>query len=560
LRNIALGRYGFHRSMPQTFMRGSYKINQSLRIRERVEDQVMPRAEPTKRGRLPIWRTAGLSLVLLAITLAAISLVLALLHAQRLTTQLIQQAQPQTRQLADTILSLFVEQAKSGLRWVSDETRIPTDHPPWLHGELPTWMDGLYVWDGTVLTVLVPPDAFPSETADRVQALLAMRPVVPGTLGDMNRLEMVHDRSGSLEIVLVWLRTRGPLGEPVLVACNVSLDRLKRDLADPLLAIHRGLEIVRTQDATATWSQPMSRALRFWSIQPTRSFLVEQKDAVMWQTLGHISLTVLSLLTLLTAIWFLLRVTRRELALAEMKSNFVADVSHELKTPLALIHLFSETLQSGRVTDENKRQEYYSIITRESTRLTNLIDNILNFARIDAGEKEYSFKFIDVAEIVSDIYKSYRLELDNDCFEHHLVVQHELPKVQADRDAIAQAVLNLISNAIKYSKDERYLLLDVRTETRRDRRGVLISVHDHGIGITPEDRAHLFDGFFRSSDSRVREKRGTGIGLSLVRRIVDAHDGFLVVESRLVKGSTFRIFLPAAPAQTTEEDEPDRDA
>jgi signal transduction histidine kinase len=247
--------------------------------------------------------------------------------------------------------------------------------------------------------------------------------------------------------------------------------------------------------------------------------------------------------------WVLARVARRELALTEMKSNFVADVSHELKTPLALIRLFGETLLSGRVTSEEKRQEYYEIITRESTRLTNLINNILDFSRIEAGRREYTLTATDIASVVRETYEAYRAQLEHDGFEHHLRVAPSLPNVNADADAVAQALINLINNAMKYSEQDRYLAIDVAKDTRRGRHGVLISVHDRGIGIRPEDRARLFDGFFRASAARVRDRGGTGLGLALVKHIVDSHGGLLDVESRLVKGSTFRVFLPAAESQ-----------
>ena len=272
----------------------------------------------------------------------------------------------------------------------------------------------------------------------------------------------------------------------------------------------------------------------------------EQESPVIRPTLVYLGLTILALVTLVVAMWVLVRVVRREMALVEMKANFVADVSHELKTPLALIRLFGETLQSGRVTSEEKRQEYYAIITRESTRLSNLINNILDFARIEAGCKEYTLQTTDIADVVRDTFEAYRAQLEDNGFEHHLTVADSLPRVDADRDAIAQALINLMNNAVKYSGQERYLAIDLTEDTRRDRHGVLISVHDRGIGIRPEDRARLFDGFFRAPDGRVREKGGTGLGLALVKHIVEIHNGSLDVESRLVKGSTFRIFLPAS--------------
>jgi signal transduction histidine kinase len=328
---------------------------------------------------------------------------------------------------------------------------------------------------------------------------------------------------------------------------------LKKDLIDPQLGAGDGLEVVPIHQASEPWAQLPTTVLRCWVVQPTRAFIKEQQNMVLGLTLAYFGLTILALITILVAMWFLVRVARRNVALAELKSNFAADVSHELKTPLALIRLFGETLQSGRVVSEQKRQEYYSIITRESSRLATLINNILDFARIEAGRKEYKLQPTDVGQVVRETYNAYRAELDHDGFEHALTVADELPPIDADAGAISQVLVNLIGNAVKYSGTERFLGIEVTCDTRRGRRGVLITVHDRGIGISPEDRAHLFDGFFRASDDRVRDKGGAGLGLALVKRIVDAHHGSVEVESRLVKGTTFRIFLPTSGRPEAKE-------
>ncbi len=501
---------------------------------------------------------------MLAVTLAVLSLVLALLNAWALSTKLIQQAQPQARQLADTAQSLFREQANSSLRWVAYELREQTGVKPWHASEFPRWINGLLFWDGESLTTIKRPAEFSTDMESLITARIIERESVAGEIAgdDDSPVALIHVTQPSPPTVLACTKAEFQRGSNVTIIAHIHLDYLREDIAEPLLAITRGLEIVphdsdretnpKTDLEREEWFHPMSGAFRYLAIRPTDEFLRDQQETILYQTLGYISLAVLSLLTLLSAMWFLLRVVRREVALAEMKSNFVADVSHELKTPLALIHMFGETLQSGRVTDEKKREEYYAIITRESGRLTNLIDNILDFARIDAGRKEYSTKPIDPAVLVKEIYEAYRWELEHDGFEHYLRIDAGLPAIDVDRDAIAQAIINLLSNAIKYSKTEKYVLIEVKPETRRGKKGVLISVYDRGIGIKPEDRAHLFDGFFRSSDQRVREKRGTGIGLALTKRIVDAHNGFLIVESRLVRGSTFRIFLPSMGTEQSE--------
>ena len=332
--------------------------------------------------------------------------------------------------------------------------------------------------------------------------------------------------------------------------------------AGTILALHQIRSLTdRTLDQAVVWAKQAHRVPDLenkTTLQPDKAFVEEQRRTVVVLMLVYGGLTAAALATLLIVMWLLLRLVHNERALSELKANFVADVSHELKTPLALIRLFAETLQEGRVPSVEKRNEYYSVILRESTRLTNLINNILDFSRIDAGRKEYVLQPTDVAEVVRETYDAYRPQLDHEGFEHDLTIDDPLPRVDADRDAISQVLVNLINNAIKYSSNERYLAIEVSADTRRGRRGVLLSVHDRGIGIRPEDRAHLTEGFFRAGDPRVREQGGTGLGLALVKNIVDAHGGSLDIETRLVKGSTFRVFLPASSDDTSPGLQPAR--
>lgn len=311
----------------------------------------------------------------------------------------------------------------------------------------------------------------------------------------------------------------------------------------------------RVLDQAALWAQqaasdsPLTPDTTARSFRPTEDFVEQQERTIISYTLVYLGLTAAALGTLLVAMGMLLRLVRREMALAELKANFVADVSHELKTPLALIRLYAETLESGRIPTDEKRREYLCVILRESNRLTNLINNILDFARIEAGRKEYDLQPTDVAEVVRETFETYCPQLEQEGFAHRLVVAPSLPRVDADRNAIAQIVINLLNNAIKYSKDEKDVSIELAPDTRRGRRGVLISIHDRGIGIRPEDRARLTEGFFRAADPRVREQGGTGLGLALVKYIVDMHQGSLDIETRLVKGSTFRVFLPASAGE-----------
>jgi signal transduction histidine kinase len=244
-----------------------------------------------------------------------------------------------------------------------------------------------------------------------------------------------------------------------------------------------------------------------------------------------------------------LRAAARELRLAQAKTTFVSNVSHELKTPLALIRLFAETLELERVKSPEKARDYYRIIHHESRRLTQLINNILDFAKIEAGRREYQFVAADVAEVVTEVLGSYEYQLMSAGFELQTEIAPRLPLAVIDRDALAQAVLNLLNNAVKYSPDTKQVT--VRVAARAD--GIAIEVADRGIGIPRAEQERIFEKFYRVSTGLVHDTKGSGLGLALVKHIVEAHGGRIVVESAPGQGSRFTILLPVQAADAPQE-------
>ncbi|HEX6494869.1 MAG TPA: HAMP domain-containing sensor histidine kinase [Acidobacteriaceae bacterium] len=260
---------------------------------------------------------------------------------------------------------------------------------------------------------------------------------------------------------------------------------------------------------------------------------------------------ILGALSLLmgAGIMLMYRNVSRELALAKLKSDFVSNVSHELRTPLALIRLYAETLELGRITNRGKHQEYYEIIRKESERLTSLINNILDFSRIEAGKKEYSFRETDVADLVRSTLESYRFEIEQNGFYYEQKISN-VPPLQVDREAIARSLLNLVNNAVKYSANEKYL--GIHLYHRDDR--VHLEVVDHGIGIPAKEQPKIFEKFYRVGDPLVHNTKGSGLGLSLVRHIVHAHGGEVRVESAPGRGSKFIITLPVLASEVQQEE------
>ena len=256
--------------------------------------------------------------------------------------------------------------------------------------------------------------------------------------------------------------------------------------------------------------------------------------------------TVLVLLVLLGGIALTVRATDREARLAQAKSDFVANVSHELKTPLSLLSLFSEILELGRVKNEEKKIEYYRIMRHESLRLNKIIDNILDFSKIEAGRKTYKFEQGDVGDVIENVLSSYRYQIVKSGFDVQRNMQPDLPPVLIDRDAMSQAISNLVDNAIKYSSDVKQLSITTKTCGT----DLSIEMADRGIGIPRAEQAKVFDKFYRVGNGLVHDVKGSGLGLSLVKHIIEAHHGTISVESDLGKGTRFTIRLPLSQGDT----------
>jgi signal transduction histidine kinase len=238
----------------------------------------------------------------------------------------------------------------------------------------------------------------------------------------------------------------------------------------------------------------------------------------------------------------------KEMALAKLKSDFVSNVSHELRTPLSLIRLYAETLEMGRLTNPEKYQEYYQIIRKESERLTALINNILDFSRIEAGRKEYEFRETDLRELVHNTLESYRYQIEQHGFTFEEKID-PVPPMRVDREAMARSLLNLVNNALKYSQDRKYIGVNLY----RDNGSVKLEVVDHGIGIPSQEQHKIFEKFYRVGDPLVHNTKGSGLGLSLVRHIVEAHGGEVSVDSAPGRGSKFVISLPVRAAEQNNQ-------
>jgi two-component system phosphate regulon sensor histidine kinase PhoR len=306
-----------------------------------------------------------------------------------------------------------------------------------------------------------------------------------------------------------------------------------------------GLGIFRTADSAAVHTTQAfaladARLTRdFWLIPGYVLALSTESDPLQEQlrsrTLRSAVLLGLATFLLIYGLWYVYRSVQRESELVRLKSDFVANVSHELKTPLALIRMFAETLEMGRIDSEAKKQEYYRIIGQESTRLTHLIQNILTFSSMEAGKKTYSFAPAEINAIVTDVLGMYSEILTREGVEVETDLDASIAPYPLDRDALTEALLNLLDNALKYAKDGRWIAVRTRSEPG----GFRIEIADHGPGVPPVDRERIFDTFYRSGSTLVHDTKGTGLGLSLVARIVAAHGGRISVVDEPPRGACF---------------------
>jgi signal transduction histidine kinase len=246
--------------------------------------------------------------------------------------------------------------------------------------------------------------------------------------------------------------------------------------------------------------------------------------------------------------YLLWRDVRREVHLAEMRSSFVSAVSHELKTPLTAIRMFAETLLMKRPSDAAMRDEYLDTIVNESERLTRLLNNVLDFSKIEQGTKNYRRAPHSLAEIVRFTTLAMKYSLEQQRFTLGTEIEEDMPPALVDRDAIEQAILNLLANAQKYSGDSRDIEMRLKSEDEM----AVIEVTDHGIGIEPAQQNRIFERFYRVPGPETNRIPGTGLGLTLVQHIAEAHGGRVTVRSEPGKGSTFALVLPTIGDQKPE--------
>ena len=278
-----------------------------------------------------------------------------------------------------------------------------------------------------------------------------------------------------------------------------------------------------------------------WRLQvaPKQASLLESSGRT--RRLTELGLLLVALFVILLGVAFVLYAAYKERRLNELKGEFIANVSHELKTPLSVVRMFGELLLTKRVRNEEKQQQYLEIICRESERLTTLIENVLDFSALERGRQKYRLEEGDLQDVVANAIDAFRYRMEGAAVE--LELKGDLPPLLLDRQAVVLALVNLLDNAVKYGEKSP---ITVTLEQVRD--FVQVRVRDRGPGIAPDQEKRIFERFYRSR--RNANVRGSGIGLALVRHIAQAHGGRAWATNAEGGGAIVAFALPTqAPPQ-----------
>lgn len=258
-----------------------------------------------------------------------------------------------------------------------------------------------------------------------------------------------------------------------------------------------------------------------------------------------ISSSVLGILGLSVALLFVS--TRRAHDLARQQLEFVATVSHELRTPLAVIRSAADNLADGVVHDEMRVRQYGELVRREGVRLTDLVEQILEFAGLQSGERSLARRPVEIDGVLREVAAAAQ-EAARERLTVDLALADHLPAVLGDEAALRRVFQNLIGNAVKYGAGAGWVGVEAAVDVSR----IAVTVRDRGIGIAPGDQERIFDPFYRAADVVSAQVQGAGLGLSLVKRIVEAHGGRITVESEPGTGSAFVVTLPIASGAAAE--------
>ncbi|UCF99749.1 MAG: HAMP domain-containing histidine kinase [Spirochaetaceae bacterium] len=369
--------------------------------------------------------------------------------------------------------------------------------------------------------------------------------------------------------LLFWKR----LSDGLIVGCVIADAELRDRLISLIPDVYTAVRIITLVDEQG---RPLAAPEEIEARDYRRPFVARECSALLplWEAAAYLTdpgavssqagrvagvlwaLISILFVSILVGGILVLRAVRAEVLLARQKTGFVANVSHELKTPLTSIRMFAEMLETGRQTSEGKRQEYLSLMVSESERLTRLINNVLDFSRMEQGRKHYAMEVLDPVALCRELVDNQRPRYEQNGFHLELRVRTgeeggrgaaaaETVWIQGDPESLKQSLLNLLSNAEKYSGEQK----SIEVEIRREGRWVYMDVMDRGRGVPAAQTKRIFEEFYRGDDSLTAKVRGSGLGLAITRRILRDHGGDVLYIPREGGGSIFRIQLPVVDNQ-----------
>ncbi len=305
-----------------------------------------------------------------------------------------------------------------------------------------------------------------------------------------------------------------------------------------------GFEIAKTEQPDAAYTAVLDFGfgdLMLNLLEEQPGWILARVNQIRNWFFAILTVVWLAVVIALAAFW---RNLHEQVQLSRKKDDFISAVSHELRTPLTSIRMYTEMLEKDWVKTDQKRREYYATMRQESERLTRLIENVLDFSRIQRGKKQYHFALGDINRCVEDVVRMMRPCTERAGFAI-IWDPGDVGPFMFDRDAVAQIVINLLDNALKYANgtpDKRILI-----RTRKQKQHVIVEVEDHGPGIPRSQQKKIFEAFYRCGDESTRQATGTGLGLALVKRFAEAHRGFVEITTAKPAGTCFRVALANQP-------------
>jgi len=346
-------------------------------------------------------------------------------------------------------------------------------------------------------------------------------------------------------------------GEKILVCFQMNFEKtielLDKNLRDLVPSYY--VSVVDFEN-NGVYNQPISRSGKYyhetrfpstfykWILQIVPRNYTDIERNVRNQRRVILFFIILSMFLTFLSLAIIYAAGRRERQLRQLKEDFIGNVSHELKTPLSLIRMFSEILVTGRVKSEQTRQEYFGIIHNESDRMSRLISNLLDFAGLEREEFGKHFEKTNISQLIAKELEAYRYQIQKDGFQLSTSIDSNIPDTLADPNAIAMAFFNLLDNSVKYSGDQKQIGVKIAQAN-----GCIdLSVTDWGIGIPASEHQKIFEKFYRCDNAAVKKIRGSGIGLSITKHVAELHGGEVLVDSEPGKGSTFTLRIPIRQA------------